>query len=62
MEEADSELQRLESNYSELQVHHETLKKQLAFKNEQLGRVQAAVKEAEALLTRQPPVKLDNAQ
>ncbi|POM68114.1 Hypothetical protein PHPALM_15768 [Phytophthora palmivora] len=54
MEGTESELQRLGSNHSELLVHHETLKKQLAFKNEQLKRFQAAVKEAQALLDDKP--------
>ncbi|ETI31554.1 hypothetical protein F441_21359 [Phytophthora nicotianae CJ01A1] len=54
MEDAESELQRLESNHSELLLHHETLKKQLAFKNEQLKLFQAAVKEAQLLLDEKP--------
>lgn len=57
MEDAESELQRLKSNHSELLLHQETLKKQLAFKNDQLKQFQTAVKEAQALLAQQPPIE-----
>ncbi|KAL3665656.1 hypothetical protein V7S43_009090 [Phytophthora oleae] len=57
--EDESELQRLESNHSELVLHQETLKKQLAFKNGQLKQFQAAVKEAQALLNDKLPSKSD---
>ncbi|KAE9307444.1 hypothetical protein PF001_g11617 [Phytophthora fragariae] len=59
MEDAESELQRLESNHSELLLHQETLKKQLAFKNDQLKLFQAAVEECQKLLAQSPPVESD---
>ncbi|KAG3092685.1 hypothetical protein PI124_g9192 [Phytophthora idaei] len=54
MEDAESELQRLESNHSELLLHQGTLRKQLAFKNEQLKQFQVAVNEAQTLLDEKP--------
>ncbi|KAG1703536.1 hypothetical protein DVH05_007482 [Phytophthora capsici] len=53
----ESELQRLESNHSELMLHQETLKKQLIFKNDQLKQFQAAVKEAQTLLDDKLPAQ-----
>ncbi|KAF1788918.1 hypothetical protein GQ600_750 [Phytophthora cactorum] len=49
---AESELQRLESNHSELLLHQGTLRKQLAFKNEQLKQFQVAVNEPRPYWTR----------
>ncbi|KAG6586968.1 uncharacterized protein IUM83_03084 [Phytophthora cinnamomi] len=59
MEDVESELQRLESNHSELLLHQETLKKQLAFKNDQLKQFQAAVEECNKLLAQPPPAQSD---
>lgn len=43
----------------ELLLHQETLKKQLAFKNDQLKQFQAAVEECNKLLAQSPPAKSD---
>ncbi|RLN94888.1 hypothetical protein BBJ28_00002436 [Nothophytophthora sp. Chile5] len=48
-DELTTELQRLESNHSELLLHQTTLKKQLAMRSAQLKQLQAAVTECAAL-------------
>ncbi|GMF38539.1 unnamed protein product [Phytophthora fragariaefolia] len=58
-EDTQSELQRLKSNHSELLLHQDTLKKQLAFKNEQLRQFRAAVDQSTKFLAQPPQVESD---